>query len=199
MPGTLYITGDAEADGLLNSDGTALLIGMLLDQQVPMEWAFTGPATLHRRLGHLDAAAIAAMTEDEFVAVCCAKPAIHRFPASLGKRIHAMCTVLAEEYGGDGANVWRDVSTGAELYGRLRSLPGYGEEKARIFVAILGKTQGVTPEGWRDAAGKFGDDVPRSVADIGGPDSLAQVREWKRAQKAAKKDKQDRSLPASPQ
>jgi uncharacterized HhH-GPD family protein len=194
VTGTLYITGDAEADGLLNRDGTALLIGMLLDQQVPMEWAFAGPATLRRRLGHLDACRIAAMGVDDFVAVCCDKPAIHRFPAALGRRIHALCTVLAVDYGGHGEDVWRDVSTGEELYRRLRELPGYGDEKARIFVAILAKTQGVAPDGWREAAGRFGDDVPRSVADITGPESLAAVREWKRAQKAAHRDKQDRPL-----
>jgi uncharacterized HhH-GPD family protein len=194
VPGTLYITGDPDADGLLNDDGTALLIGMLLDQQVPMEWAFAGPATLRRRLGHLDAHRIAAMDVDDFVAVCCEKPAIHRFPASLGRRIHALCAVLDTSYGGRGDAVWTGVGTGDELYGRLRALPGYGDEKARIFVAILGKTQGVTPTGWRQAAGKFGDDTPRSVADITGPDSLAVVREWKRAQKAAQRDKQDRRL-----
>jgi uncharacterized HhH-GPD family protein len=198
VTGRLYITGNADADGLLNRDGTALLIGMLLDQQVPMEWAFAGPATLHARLGHLDARRIAAMDVDEFVAVCCAKPAIHRFPAALGGRIHALCTVLATEYDGRGDDVWGDVETGDELYGRLRALPGYGDEKARIFVAILGKTQGVMPEGWREAAGRFGDDVPRSVADITGPETLATVREWKRAQKAAHRDKQDRPLKPSP-
>jgi uncharacterized HhH-GPD family protein len=194
VAGSLYITGDAEADGLLNDDGTALLIGMLLDQQVPMEWAFAGPATLRRRLGHLDAGRIAAMDPDAFVAVCCAKPAIHRFPAALGRRIHALCVVLVEEHGGRGEGVWADVDDGAELYRRLRTLPGYGDEKARIFVATLGKTHGGTPAGWRDAAGRFGDDVPRSVADITGPESLARVREWKRAQKAAQRDKQDRPL-----
>jgi len=195
VTGTLYITGDPEADGLLNRDGTALLVGMLLDQQVPMEWAFAGPATLQRRLGHLDAARIAAMHADDFVAVSCAKPAIHRFPASLGRRIHQLCKVLTDEYGGRGDAVWRDVATGAELYGRLRALPGYGDEKARIFVAILAKTQGVAPDGWRESAGKFGDDVPRSVADITGPEALADVRAWKQAQKAANRDKQDRPLP----
>jgi uncharacterized HhH-GPD family protein len=194
MPGSLYITADPEADGLLNASGTALLIGMLLDQQVPMEWAFAGPATLHRRLGHLDAERIAAMDVEDFVAVCCEKPAIHRFPASLGRRIHQLCTVLASEYGGRGEGVWDGVTTGAELYARLRALPGYGDEKARIFVAILGKSQGVTPDGWRDAAGKFGDDTPRSVADVTGPETLAAVREWKKAQKAAQRDKQDRPL-----
>jgi uncharacterized HhH-GPD family protein len=193
--GTLYITGRPDADALLNADGTALLIGMLLDQQVPMEWAFAGPATLRARLGHLDAERIAAMDVDDFVGVCCAKPAIHRFPAVLGRRIHQLCVVLTERYGGQGANVWAGVANGAELYRRLRELPGYGEEKARIFVAILGKTQHVTPAGWREAAGSFGDENPRSVADISGPESLAQVRAWKQAQKAARKDKQDRPLP----
>ena len=194
MVGTLFITGDARADALLNRDGTALLIGMLLDQQVPMEWAFTGPATIEARLGHLDAGRIASMDVDDFVAVCCSKPAIHRFPASLGRRIHELCRMLTERYHGDGSEVWVDVATGAELYRRLRELPGYGEEKAKIFIAILGKRWGVAPEGWREAAGKFGDDIPRSVADIDSAESLARVREWKRAQKAAKKDKQDRPL-----
>jgi uncharacterized HhH-GPD family protein len=194
MPGTLYITGDKAADGLLNKDGTALLLGMLLDQQVPMEWAFAGPAKLRERLGQLDARKIAAMDVDEFVAVCSEKPAIHRFPGAMGKRIHQVCTVLADEYGGKAANIWKGVDTGAELYRRLHALPGYGEEKAKIFVAILAKTQGVRPDGWQQAAGKFGDDVPRSVADIDGPESLAKVREWKKAQKAAKRNKQDQPL-----
>jgi uncharacterized HhH-GPD family protein len=194
MPGTLYITGDATADGLLNRDGTALLIGMLLDQQVPMEWAFAGPSTLHDRLGHLDATKIAAMDCEDFVAVCAAKPAIHRFPAAMGRRIHELCTVLADDYEGTAENLWAGVTSGAELYRRLRDLPGYGDEKSRIFVAILAKTQGVAPEGWQQAAGKFGDDAPRSVADIHDAASLARVREWKKAQKAALRDKQDRPV-----
>jgi uncharacterized HhH-GPD family protein len=194
MTGTLYITGDHDADELLNLDGTALLIGMLLDQQVPMEWAFAGPATLRTRLGHLDAARIAAMDQEAFVTVCCDKPAIHRFPASMGRRVHEMCGVLVTDFGGRGEGVWADVATGAELYARLRTLPGYGDEKAKIFVALLGKRMGVTPTGWRDAAGKFGDDTPRSVADIFDTTSLAQVREWKKAAKAAKRDKQDRPV-----
>jgi uncharacterized HhH-GPD family protein len=192
--GTLHITGDPDADALLNTDGTALLVGMLLDQQVPMEWAFTGPFTLRARLGHLDPARIAALDVDELVAVCASKPAIHRFPAAMGRRIHALCVVLADQYGGDGAAVWRDAATGDELSGRLRALPGFGDEKARIFVALLGKRMGVQPEGWRAAAGPFGDDVPRTVADIDGPEALAAVREWKRAQRAAGRDKQDRPL-----
>jgi uncharacterized HhH-GPD family protein len=194
MTGTVFITGDAAADRLLNTDGTALLIGMLLDQQVPMEWAFIGPTTLRNRLGHLDARKIAAMDEQAFVDVCREKPAIHRFPASMGQRIHAMCVTLVERFGGRGERVWKGVSSGQELYDRLRTLPGYGDEKARIFVAILAKRFGVRPAGWEDAAGKFADDVPRSVADISDAASLAKVREWKRAAKAAKKDKQDRPV-----
>jgi uncharacterized HhH-GPD family protein len=189
MRGSLVITGDAAADELLNTDGTALLIGMLLDQQVPMEVAFHGPATLLRRLGHLDAARIAAMAESDVVAVCCAKPAIHRFPAAMGRRIHAMCLVLESDY-----DVWTGLTSGDELYRRLRALPGFGEEKSRIFVALLGKRMGVQPEGWREVAGKFGDDTPRSIADSTSPETLAAVRQWKRAQKAAHLDKQDRPL-----
>jgi uncharacterized HhH-GPD family protein len=192
MAGTLYITGDDAADTLLNTDGNALLIGMLLDQQVPMEWAFAGPSTLTRRLGHLDPAKIAAMDVDEFVAVCSEKPAIHRFPGSMGKRIHAVCEALVADYDGDASNIWTGVDDAGEIYRRLRALPGYGDEKSKIFIAILAKTQGVAPHGWRDAAGKFGDDSPRSVADVHDEVSLGKVREWKKAQKAAKKDKQDR-------
>lgn len=192
MTGSLYITGDDDADGLLNSDANALLIGMLLDQQVPMEWAFAGPATLRRRLGHLDPARIAAMDPDELVSICCEKPAIHRYPASMAKRIHAVCETIATDYAGDAANIWSGVDDADQIYRRMRALAGFGDEKAKIFVAILGKRQAVRPKGWREVAGKFGDDVPRSVADIDGPDALGKVREWKKAQKAAGKDKQDR-------
>jgi uncharacterized HhH-GPD family protein len=188
------ITGDPAADELLNTDGTALLIGMLLDQQVPMEMAFHGPDTLRRRLGHLDAGRIAEMTEADVVGICCAKPAVHRFPAVMGRRIHALCGTLASDYGGHGDNVWHDVATGEELYHRLRALPGFGDEKSRIFIALLGKRMGVQPDGWREAAGKFGDDTPRSVADSTSPETLAAVRQWKRAQRAANLDKQDRPL-----
>ena len=194
MTGTMFITGNAAADALLNTDGTAVLIGMLLDQQVPMEWAFTGPATLHARLGHLDADKIAEMDEEAFVAVCRERPAIHRFPASMGRRIHELCVALVDRFGGRGEDVWAGVATGGELYDRLRTLPGYGDEKAKIFVAILGKRFDVRPMGWQEAAGKFGDDSPRSVADITDPASLGKVREWKKAAKAAKRDKQDRPV-----
>jgi uncharacterized HhH-GPD family protein len=190
----IYITGDAEVDGLLGHDGTALLIGMLLDQQVPMEWAFAGPARLRDRLGHLDPAVIAAMPVDDLVAVCATPPAVHRFPAAMARRIHDLCAVLADEYGGDGATVWTDTRTGAELYRRLRALPGFGDEKSQIFVALLGKRLGVRPRGWRAAAGVFSDREPRTIADIDGPESLARVRDWKRAQRAAGVDKQGRPV-----
>lgn len=191
MKGSLAITGDEGADRLLNTDGTSLLIGMLLDQQVPMEWAFRGPFTLDQRLGGLTAAKVAAMGTDDFVAVCADKPAIHRFPASMGKRIHQLCTLLVDEYDGDGANVWSEPTTGADLAKRLKALPGFGPEKTMIFVALLAKRFDVRPEGWESAAGPFADVSPRSVADIDGEDALSEVRHWKRLQKAAGKTKQD--------
>ena len=193
--GTMYITGDPAADDLLNREPLAALLGMLLDQQIPMEWAFRGPATLQERLGgRLDAREIAALGPERVAELFSEKPALHRFPGSMGKRAWELCAHLTEHYGGDAAKVWKGVRQGDVLFGRLRALPGFGEEKAQIFLALLAKRFGVQPAGWREAAGKFGDDVPRSVADIDSPASLAQVREWKKAQKAAKKDKQDRPL-----
>lgn len=188
---TLAITGDADADRLLNTDGTALLIGMLLDQQVPMEWAFRGPDTLRQRLGHLDATRIAAMDEADFVEVCRQKPAIHRFPKSMGERIHRLCVHLVEHFDGDGSAVWGDEPDAVTLFERISDLPGFGEEKSKIFIALLAKRFGVRPDGWEECAGPFADQEPRSVADVDGEEALAQVREWKRARKAAGKTKQD--------
>lgn len=190
----LYITGIPQADALLRRDGTALLIGMLLDQQVPMEWAFTAPHTIKQRLGHVDATKIAKMNLDRFVAMCCEKPAIHRFPASMGKRIHAMCTIIADDYKGKGANVWKGVEDAAELTARLRKLPGYGAEKTEIFIALLGKRFGIRPKGWKTEAGEFSDNQPRSVADIHSPATLLKVRGYKKMQKANDLDKKDRPL-----
>ena len=189
--GSLAITGDPDADRLLNTDPLALLIGMLLDQQVPMEWAFRGPATLVSRLGGLDAGAVADMDPEAFLEACRAKPAIHRFPKSMAGRIQDLCRHLVDHHGGDAADVWRGASDGADLSRRLRALPGYGAEKTMIFVAILAKRMSVAPKGWEAAAGPFADDVPRSVADIDSPEALANVRAWKKAQKAAGKSKQD--------
>lgn len=192
--GSLYITGNPESDSFLNANGTALLIGMLLDQQVPMEWAFNGPWTLKKRLGHLDAKKIAAMDPNEFLMLCLEKPAIHRFPKSMAQRIQGMCAVLAEKYKGKGENMWSDVTDGQVLFERLRELPGFGEEKAQIFVALLGKRFGIAPAGWQKAAGVFSDANPRTVADITSPETLLQVRTWKKAEKAAARDKQSRPL-----
>lgn len=194
MTRTLYITGVQSADALLNRDGTALMIGMLLDQQVPMEWAFTGPFTIRKRLGHLNAKRIAAMNVDEFVAVCSEKPAIHRFPKSMATRIHGLCVALTENYDGKGANVWRDVEDAKELMSRLRKLPGYGQEKAEIFIALLGKRFGVRPKDWKKYAGVFSDARPRSVADIYSAATLLKVRGFKQLQRARDTDKQDRPL-----
>lgn len=186
------ITGDQAADLLLEEDPLALLIGMLLDQQVPMEWAFKGPHTLRERLGgELSAERIAAMDTEDFVAMCAEKPAIHRFPASMGRRIHELCERLVEDYDGDAARVWTEADDAADLRRRLRQLPGYGEEKTKIFVAILAKRLDVRPEGWEEVAAPFSDDQPRSVADVSSAETLTQVRQWKKAMKAAKKTKQD--------
>lgn len=190
MKGTLAITGDADADRLLNTDPLALLLGMLLDQQVPMEWAFIGPYRLTDRLGvPLDAATIAAMDPDEFAAIVKTKPALHRFPGSMATRIQALCQHLVDEYDGDAGAVWRNVRKGDVLFARLVALPGYGEEKARIFTAILAKRFGKTPAGWEEVAGPFADDTPRSVADIDSPEALERVRAWKKQQKAKGKSK----------
>lgn len=185
------ITGDEAADRLLEEEPLALLVGMLLDQQVPMEWAFRGPATLAERLGGLDAAAIAAMDPEDFVAVCAEKPAIHRFPASMGRRIHQLCVELVADYGGDAGAVWADVADAAELRRRLRALPGYGAEKTKIFIAILAKRFGIQPSGWEEVAAPFSDREPRSVADVDSAESLARVRDWKKMMKAAKLAKDD--------
>jgi uncharacterized HhH-GPD family protein len=192
--GTLYITGIDKADKLLNSNGNALLIGMLLDQQVPMEWAFTGPHTLKTRLGHLDPKKIADMDPEEFLAVCLEKPAIHRFPKAMAQRIQGVCRVLADKYKGKAENIWKDVDNADEVFQRLRELPGYGEEKAQIFIALLAKRFDVSPQGWKKAAGVFSDAKPRTVADITSPETLLKVRAWKKAEKAAERDKQSRPL-----
>ena len=189
------VTGDPEADRLLVENPLALLIGMLLDQQVSMEWAFRGPYTLSERLGGLDAAAIAAMDPDDLEAAFREKPALHRYPASMAKRTHALCRVLVDEYDCDATKVWTRATagdeTGDELLARLRALPGFGEEKSKIFLALLAKRFGVTPPGWEAAARPFSDATMRSVADIDSSEALAEVRRWKKAQKTKGKGKAD--------
>jgi uncharacterized HhH-GPD family protein len=191
VPDSFFITGDPEADALLARDPLALLIGMLLDQQVPMEWAFAAPKRLAERLGGLDAGAIAAMDPDAVVAVFVAKPALHRYPRSMAIRARDLCQHLVEHYGGNAEAVWTGTADGAELAARLEALPGFGPEKARIFIAVLAKRLGVRPPGWEVAAGPFADAVRRSVADADSPVTLAEVRAFKQAQKAAGRSKAD--------
>ena len=186
---TFPVTGDVEADQLLVDEPLALVIGMLLDQQVPMEWAFKGPATLKARLGALDAHAIAAMTPEVLDDVFRTKPALHRFPSAMAKRTHALCQHLVDNYDGDTAKIWRRVKDPAVVFDRIRALPGYGDEKAKILLAILGKRLGKAPAGWERLAGPFGDPTPRSVADIDSREAFVRVRAWKKEQKAKGKEK----------
>lgn len=186
MP-SVHLTGDTRADALLSTDPNALLLGMLLDQQVPMEKAFAGPEVLRERLGGLDVAKIAAMDPDAFEKVCSERPAIHRFPASMAKRIQSLCQVLVDDWGGSAATLF-DGPTGADLKKRILALPGFGEQKARILVALLGKQWGITPPGWREASGDYALDGFRSVADVTDPDSLLKVRATKRAAKQAARE-----------
>ncbi len=187
---TFPITGDPASDQLLIDDPLALLIGMLLDQQVPMEWAFRGPATLSARLNGLDANRIAAMSEDDVVAAFRDKPALHRYPGSMAKRTHALCRMIVDDYDGDATNIWA-TDDPEELLARLKALPGFGEEKAKIFLAVLGKRFGRAPAGWEKYAKPFSDKTPRSVADVDSAESLERVRTWKRAQKAKGKAKSE--------
>ncbi|MFD7017974.1 HhH-GPD-type base excision DNA repair protein [Streptomyces sp. NPDC059161] len=190
MNTTLRLAQQPDADELLGRSPLAALVGMLLDQQVPMEWAFSGPYTIatRMRVDDLDAGAIAAYDPEAFAELLKEKPAVHRYPGSMAKRIQSLCAFLVEEYGGDAAAVWTGAASGAELLGRLQALPGFGEQKAKIFLALLGKQFGVRPKGWREAAGAYGEaGCFRSVADITGPDSLVKVRAYKQQAKAAAK------------
>lgn len=185
MP-ALQLTGDAQADRLLSEEPFALLIGMLLDQQIAMEVAFLGPARLAERLeGDLRPSTVAATDPDELEGLFRAKPAIHRYPGSMSTRVHALATHLVEHYDGDAAGVWEGVADGRELARRLTALPGYGAQKTRICIALLGKQYGVQPPGWEQAAGEYAEPGYRSIADVIDAQSLQQVRESKQAAKAA--------------
>lgn len=179
----LHLAGDPDADALLARDPFALIVGLLLDQQIPMEWAFTGPYTIAMRLGvdGLDPAAVAGHDAEEFTAIMKGPPAVHRYPGSMGKRVQTLAQYVADEYDGDAEAIWRDASSGADLLRRAKAMPGYGDQKARILVALLGKQLGVEPDGWRQAAGAYGDeDSHRSIADVVDAESLVQVRAFKR-------------------
>ena len=187
----LCLAQDPDADALLSRDPLALLIGMVLDQQIPLEWAFKGPLHMTQRLGRdLDAGDIAGRDPDELAKVFATPPAIHRFPGSMAGRVQQLCRVVADDYDGDAAAVWRDAKDGADLLKRVEALPGFGKQKAKIFVALLGKQLGVKARGWREAAGEFGEAKSyKSVADIKDAKSLDKVRAFKKQMKAEAKAK----------
>ena len=187
----LHLTGNPDADKLLNDDPFALLVGMLLDQQYPMEHAFSGPLKIANRMDGFDLHKIAASDLETFVELSVTPPAIHRYGGSMARRVHALAQEIIEKYDGETANIWlsgRPKPDGAEVLKRLRALPGFGEQKAKIFLALLGKQRGVAPKGWREAAGNYGDrGSRRSIADVTDAASLAEVRNFKKAAKAAAK------------
>ncbi len=197
--GDFYLTGNPVADQLLASDPNAVLIGMVLDQQVTMEKAFTGPAVIAERMGGtLQVAAIAAADPDEFAALCAKPPAVHRFPGSMAGRVQGVCQVLVRDYGGEASTMYAAASTGAELKASIGALPGFGEQKSSIFVALLGKRFDVRPPGWEKAAGGYGrPGTFVSVADIVDPESLQLVREAKRLAKAQAKAQAKAAAPKS--
>jgi len=181
----LQLSGDPAADALLDENPFAVLIGALLDQQYPMEAAFAGPKKIADRIGGVDPREIADYDPEEFAALCSKTPAIHRFPGSMAKRIQTLAQIIVDEYGGEAAALWTAGDPdGPEVLRRLKSLPGFGEQKAKIFLALLAKRLQVQPPGWQQAAGDYGADGYRSVADVVDPDSLQKVRDHKRAMKA---------------
>jgi uncharacterized HhH-GPD family protein len=185
----LHLAQDEEADQLLSENPLALLIGLVLDQQIPLERAFSSPRDLKDRLGgRLEAEEIAAMDPDALAAVFAQRPALHRFPAANAKRVQDLCRLIVDRYGGSAADTWTTARDGADLYSRIRGMPGFGDQKARIFIGLLGKQLGVRPEGWEQAAGRFGQPgTYLSVADIVDERSLGRVRAYKQQMKAATK------------
>jgi uncharacterized HhH-GPD family protein len=181
----IHITGDATADQVLTDDPFALLLGMLLDQQYPMEHAFRGPAKILERFGTLDPAKVADADPEEFAAMCATPPAVHRFPGSMATRIQAVAREVVEQYDGDTARLWTEASTGADLVKRVMALPGFGRQKAQIFAALVAKQLGVRPDGWEQAVGDYSLEGYRSVADVVDEGSLAKVRAYKKQKKAA--------------
>jgi len=182
----LYLAADPAGNAILAENPFALLVGMQLDQQIPMEKAFSGPAVLRERLGgEFTPAQVAAASPDAVEHACAARPAVHRFPRALATRLHSLAKVIVDEYGGDTAAIWTSADSGPELVARIAALPGFGDQKARIFTALLAKQFDVTPRGWKKAAGDYGLVGFRSVADVVDATSLQRVRDHKKAVKAA--------------
>ena len=181
------ITGDPAADKVLSDDPFALLAGMMLDQQYPMEHAFRGPAKVLERFGTLEPARIASADPEEFAALCATPPAIHRFPGSMAARLQALAAQVEDKYDGRTERLWTEATTGRELLARVMELPGFGKQKAQIFVALVAKQLGVRPEGWERAVGAYAEEGYRSVADVVDEASLQKVREYKKQKKAAAK------------
>jgi uncharacterized HhH-GPD family protein len=183
---TLHIAQEPRADAVLSEDPFALLMGMMLDQQFPMERAFAGPAKVRDRFGTLDPVAIAAADPAEFAAMCAEPPAVHRFPGSMAARIQQLAAIVVDEYDGVAERLWTEAGSGRELMRRLQALPGFGKQKAQIFTALLGKQLGVRPTGWEQAAGNYAESgAYRSVADVVDAASLEKVRAFKKEQKKA--------------
>jgi uncharacterized HhH-GPD family protein len=182
-----HITGDPQADAVLDQSPFALLAGMMLDQQYPMEHAFRGPAKVLDRFGTLDPARIAAADPQEFAALCTTPPAVHRFPGSMAARLQALAALVEEKYDGQAERLWTEAATGEELLARVMELPGFGKQKSQIFVALLAKQLGVRPEGWEAAVGAYAETGFRSVADVVDPASLQRVRDFKKQKKAEAK------------
>jgi uncharacterized HhH-GPD family protein len=183
----IHITGDAHADQVLTDSPFALLVGMMLDQQYPMEHAFRGPAKVLDRFGSIEPADIATADPERFAELCSTPPAIHRFPGSMAARLQELARIIVDEYDGDASRIWTDASDGKDLLKRVQALPGFGKQKSQIFVALLAKQLGVRPEGWEQAVGVYAEDGYRSVADVVDGASLQKVREHKKEMKAAAK------------
>src|SRR3954454_15503760 len=180
----IHITGDADADQVLTDSPFALVVGMMLDQQYPMEHAFRGPHKVLTRFGSIEPAAIAAADPEEFATLCSTPPAIHRYGRSMAARLQALAQLVEEKYEGHAERLWTEATTGQELVGRVQALPGFGQQKAQIFVALLAKQLGVRPDGWEAVAGAYAEEGYRSVADVTDPASLQKVRDFKKAKKA---------------
>ena len=186
----LHIAQEPAADKVLSEDSFALLTGMLLDQQFPMERAFAGPAKILDRFGTLDPATIASADPEKFADLCATPPAIHRYGRSMAGRVQAVAAHVVEQYGGDASRIWSEATSGADLMSRLQSLPGFGKQKSQIFTALVAKQLGIRPDGWEKVAGDYALDGYRSVADVVDAESLQKVRDFKKAKKAAAKKQQ---------